>query len=62
MRTVTVDAADVATTQFNLSKEKQELLIANGRAAAKEFLDQFELDAYMNTFHAQLASTVPAGG
>ena len=62
VRTVTVDAADVATTQFDLSEEKQELLIANGRAAAKAFLDQFELDDYMNTFHAPLAAPVPAGG
>ena len=63
VRTITVDAADVATTQFNLSKEKQDLLIANGRAAAKGFLDQFELDDYLNTFHAPLApAAVPAGG
>jgi NTE family protein len=55
VRTVTVDAADVATTEFNLSPQRQELLIGNGRAAAKEFLDQFELSDYMNTFHAGLA-------
>ena len=61
VRTVTVDAADVSTTEFNLSKEKQDLLIANGRAAAKAFLDQFELDDYMNTFHAPLASPVATG-
>jgi NTE family protein len=54
VRTVTVDAADVATTQFDLSAEKQELLIENGRKAAREFLDQFQLDGYMNTFHAPL--------
>ena len=41
---------------------KQELLIANGHAAATAFLDQFELDSYMNTFHAQLASPVAAKG
>ena len=62
VRTVTVDAADVATTEFNLSKEKQELLIANGRAAAKAFLDQFDLDGYLNTFHAQLAPVAAAAG
>jgi NTE family protein len=55
VRTVTVDAADVGTTEFNLSKERQELLIENGRAAARMFLDQFELADYMNTFHAPLA-------
>ena len=62
VRTVTVDAADVATTEFDLSEEKQELLVENGRAAARAFLDDFELDAYMNTFHAPLAEPVPAGG
>ncbi|MGZ4258439.1 MAG: patatin-like phospholipase family protein [Gaiellaceae bacterium] len=55
VRTVTVDAGDVATTEFNLSREKQEMLIENGRAAAHTFLDQFKLEDYLNTFHAQLA-------
>jgi NTE family protein len=54
VRTVTVDAGDVATTEFNLSHEKQELLIENGRAAARTFLEQFELADYLNTFHAEL--------
>src|SRR5947208_4387441 len=62
VRTLAVDAADVGTTEFNLSKEKQELLIANGRAAAKAFLDQFNLDDYLNTFHAQLPPAVAAVG
>ena len=57
VRTLAVDAADVATTQFNLPPEKQELLIGNGRKAAKAFLDAFRLEDYMNTFHAPLATT-----
>ena len=62
VRTLAVDAADVATTEFDLSPEKQELLIANGRKAAKEFLDAFRLEDYMNTYHAALASEpVPTG-
>ena len=61
VRTVTVDAADVGTTEFNLSKEKQDLLIENGRAAARMFLDQFELEDYLNTFHAQLAPAAVTG-
>jgi len=60
VRTVTVDAADVATTQFNLPPAKQELLIGNGRKAAKAFLDEFQLDDYMNTFHAPLAAETAA--
>jgi NTE family protein len=55
VRTLAVDAADVATTEFNLSPQRQELLIKNGRQAAKAFLDQFNLDDYMNTYHATLA-------
>jgi NTE family protein len=56
VRTLAVDAADVATTQFELSLAKRELLIENGRRAAKEFLDAFRLEDYMNTFHASLSS------
>lgn len=59
VRTVTVDAGDVATTEFNLSREKQELLIENGRSAARTFLDQFQLEDYLNTFHAELAPAQP---
>jgi NTE family protein len=55
VRTITVDAADVSTTEFDLSPERQQLLIANGRAAANAFLETFELDDYLNTFHATLA-------
>jgi NTE family protein len=55
VRTLAVDAADVATTEFNLSPARQELLIHNGREAAKAFLDAFSLDDYENTFHAKLA-------
>ena len=61
VRTVTVDAADIGTTEFNLSQERQELLIENGRAAARMFLDQFELEDYMNTFHAPLTPAAVTG-
>jgi NTE family protein len=54
VRTLAVDADDVATTQFDLSPAKQDLLIENGRQAAREFLDAFRLEDYMNTFHATL--------
>ena len=50
VRTLAVDAADVSTTDFTLSRERQELLIRNGKAAAKEFLDAFSLESYSNTF------------
>ena len=59
VRSLAVDAADIGTTEFNLSPQRQELLIKNGRDAAKEFLDAFKLEDYMNTFHATLAPTPP---
>ena len=59
VRTLAVDAADIATTQFNLAPAKEELLIENGRRAAREFLDAFRLEDYMNTFHAMLAPAPP---
>jgi NTE family protein len=58
VRTLAVDAADVATTEFDLSPERQMLLVGNGREAATKFLDDFRLEDYMNTYHATLA---PAG-
>lgn len=66
VRTLAVDAADVATTEFDLPPAKQDLLVSNGRKAAKEFLDAFQLSDYMNTFHASLAAApapapAPAG-
>ena len=63
VRTLPVDAADVATTEFRLSRARQELLLENGRRAAREFLDGFELEDYMNTYHAQPAQPAkdPAG-
>ena len=51
VRTVTVDAGTVGTTDFNLSPEQQEMLIANGREAANKFLDRFDLADYENTYH-----------
>ncbi len=58
-RTVAVDAGDIATTQFNLTASDQAMLLANGRMAAKRFLDRFDLAGYENTFHAHLSETTP---
>jgi NTE family protein len=51
VRTLAVDAGNIGTTQFDLSAQDQQMLIDNGIAAANEFLDQFDLASYMNTFH-----------
>jgi NTE family protein len=50
VRTIAVDAGNIATTQFNLTKDDQALLLRNGRDAAKRFLDRFDLADYENTF------------
>ncbi|MFZ0343258.1 MAG: patatin-like phospholipase family protein [Gaiellaceae bacterium] len=62
VRTLAVDAGDVGTTEFNLSTEEQEMLIKNGRDAAKAFLDAFSLDEYENTYHAGIAQTAGVAG
>src|SRR5438034_1315981 len=51
VRTVTVDAGTVGTTDFNLSVDQQEMLIKNGRDAADAFLEKFDLADYENTYH-----------
>ncbi|HEY7074003.1 MAG TPA: patatin-like phospholipase family protein [Solirubrobacteraceae bacterium] len=56
VRTVTVDAGDVGTTEFELPSSKQDMLMANGRTAAREFLDAFSLDDYLNTFHQAIVA------
>jgi NTE family protein len=63
VRTLAVDAGDVGTTEFNLSQERQKMLVDNGVQAATEFLDHFDLEKYENTYHATLApapTAVPA--
>ena len=56
VRTLAVDAADVGTTEFRLSPQKKQKLQDNGRAAARQFLDGFRLEDYLNTFHASPAA------
>ncbi len=51
VRTVTVDAGSVGTTQFDLTPALQDLLIQNGKDAANKFLAKFDLSDYENTYH-----------
>jgi NTE family protein len=65
VRTVTVDAGTIGTTQFNLTAADQEFLLTSGRDAAKRFLDRFDLADYTNTFNrsfegSDAATTVAA--
>lgn len=55
VRTVAVDAGNIGTTQFDLSTDDQNMLLRNGRDAAKHFLDRFDLSDYENTFHRTFA-------
>jgi len=55
VRTVAVDAGNIGTTQFDISDADQQMLLNNGRAAAKRFLDRFDLADYENTFHRGFA-------
>jgi NTE family protein len=59
VRTVAVDAGMIGTTQFNLAQADQQLLIDNGRKAAKRFLDRFDLSDYENTYHRRFVATEP---
>jgi hypothetical protein len=60
VRTVTVNAGDVGTTDFNLPPSAQDMLIENGRNAAKRFLDRFDLADYENTYHRTFGDALPA--
>ena len=55
VRTVAVDAGTVGTTDFNIPASAQDMLIQNGRDAAKKFLDKFNLADYENTYHRRFA-------
>jgi len=57
---VTVDAGTVGTTDFNLPVSAQDMLIENGRTAARRFLDKFDLADYENTYHRTFDVTAPA--
>jgi NTE family protein len=60
VRTVTVNAGNVGTTDFNLPASAQDMLIENGRTAATRFLDKFDLADYENTYHRTFDDAAPA--
>jgi hypothetical protein len=59
VRTIAVDAGNVATTQFNLTQADQDMLIDNGKAATAAFLSTFTLEGYENTYGRKFGD-VPA--
>jgi predicted acylesterase/phospholipase RssA len=50
LRTCIVDAGTVATTDFDLSREKVDALVDAGRGAARRYLDSFDAQTYQNVF------------
>jgi NTE family protein len=55
VRTCAVDAGQVGTTDYGISDEQKHELVVSGERAAKQFLDGFDLDDYMNSFGQKLA-------
>jgi len=53
VRTVTVNAGNVATTQFTLGADEKNMLVQNGKEAARRFLDTFDPRQYQNTYGAK---------
>ena len=60
VRTCPVPAGDVGTTDFNLTPAQQAKLVDGGRVAALKFLDDFQVEQYVNTFGHRLSDEAPA--
>lgn len=59
VRTCPVSAGNVGTTDFDLSPEGRTELVTNGRRAATDFLDSFDIREYVNTFGRRLPMQAP---
>jgi NTE family protein len=55
VRTIAVDAGDVATTNFHLTDAQKAGLLSSGSDAATRFLDRFDPGTYVNTYGARPA-------
>jgi NTE family protein len=55
VRTCTIDAGPIGTTDFNLTPDQKKFLLDSGRKGALEFIGGFKRDTYMNTFGRPLA-------
>ena len=54
VRTCSISAGDVGTTEFDIDEAQREALVEGGEADARTFLEGFERGDYMNTFGATL--------
>jgi NTE family protein len=50
VRTCAISAGDVGTTDFNLTSAQREGLLKSGSEAAREFLNQWTPDQYLNSY------------
>ena len=57
VRTCTIDAGSVGTTDFHLTPDQKQFLLDSGRKGALEFIGGFKRDSYMNTYGRPLAAT-----
>jgi NTE family protein len=56
VRTCSIDAGSVGTTDFKLTPEQQQELLASGREGAREFLAGYDPAEYMNTYGGRLVA------
>jgi NTE family protein len=59
LRTITVNAGTIATTQFTLTPEQQQFLLTSGQQAVDRYLAHFNPAKYMNTYGESLSSPSP---
>lgn len=55
VRTCTIDAGTIGTTDFQLSDDEKKWLLQSGRDGATAFLDSYKPENYRNTFGKTLA-------
>jgi NTE family protein len=61
VRTCTIDAGSIGTTDFNMTPDQKTFLLNSGREAARNFISAFKRDAYMNTYGRPLAAGALGG-
>jgi NTE family protein len=62
VRTCQIETPNTAATDFSLGALEQQRLVEAGREAARTFLDDFQIDGYVNTFGRRLAPALSGDG
>jgi hypothetical protein len=60
-RTIRINVSGFHTTEFDISDERREQLLARGREAADTFFDAFEPERYRNAGGHELTERAKAG-